>query len=318
MPYLSHSLRHTLAAAPAKVILYTMAAAFLMPAAARAQLTGAIEGTITDPSGGAVNAAELRVVEIDTNAERRLATDARGWYRAAQLVPGRYRLHVCVAGFEPAETGALDLTAGVTVQADIELKLGAMRQSLQVSAETSRVDSAVSDWGSAIDKRQLDSLPLKGRDIFDLAVLQPGVTAPATATQATDVGLGLKVVINGNRPSENAFRLDGIYINDATGSAPASAAGNLLGIDTLAELRIIASPFSAEYGRTDGGVVTAVSKSGTNNLHGSAWEYLRNSALNAKNYFDPAGEDPGAAAEPVRRGAGRTGGEEQTVLPGRL
>ncbi len=276
----------------AGAISFAVATLLLGPAVARAQLTGAIEGAVTDPAGGAVNAAEMRVVEVNTNAERRLATDARGRYRAAQLVPGQYRLHVRAPGFEPAETDVLELTAGVTVQADIELKVGSMRQSLEVTAETSKVDSEAVDWGSAIDTRQLESLPLKGRDIFDLAAQQPGVAVPATATQASDVGLGLKVIINGNRPSENAFRLDGIYINDATGSAPSSAAGNLLGIDTLAELRIIASPFSAEYGRTDGGVITAVSKSGANDFHGAAWEYLRNSAMNAKNFFDPPGKIP--------------------------
>jgi len=118
------------------------------------------------------------------------------------------------------------------------------------------------------------------------------VTVPATATQALASGLGMHISMNGNRPSENAFRLDGIYINEATGSAPASAAGNLLGLDTIAELRTVVSPFSAEYGRTDGGVVVAVSKSGSNEIHGSAWEYLRNSAFNAKNYFDAPGNIP--------------------------
>jgi hypothetical protein len=286
------SLWSVLPAAPEKSSRRLMLAAVLLPVAAYAQLTGAIEGTVLDPSGRAVAAARMRVVETTTNAERRLATDPQGWYTAAQLVPGHYRLEVTARGFEPAQTEILDLTAGLTLRADIALKIGTARESVRVEAETGKVDTAAGAWGSAIDQRQLDSLPLNGRDVLDLAAQQPGVTAPATATQELDTGLGVHVVINGNRPSENAFRLDGIYINDATGSAPTSAAGNLLGLDTIAELRIVTSPFSAEYGRTDGGVVTAVSKSGTNELHGSAWEYLRNSAMDAKNYFDPAGKIP--------------------------
>jgi len=268
------------------------AAVLLLPAALHAQLSGAIEGLVTDPSGRAVTSARLRVVETSTNAERQVFTDQQGRFTAAQLPPGTYRLEVNAEGFEPAQTGLLELAAGRTLRADIALKIGTARESVMVTAETGKVDTAAGAWGSNIENRQLSSLPLIGRDLFDLASQEPGVTAPASATQALDVGLGLHISINGNRPSENAFRLDGIYINDATGSAPASAAGYLLGLDTIAELRMVTSPFSAEYGRTDGGVVAAVSKSGANDFHGSAWEYLRNSTLDAKNYFDPAGEIP--------------------------
>ena len=266
--------------------------AFFFCVLAHAQLSGTLEGTITDPSGRAVAAASLRIVEMATNAERRLSSDRQGWYRAAQLAPGHYRLEVTGAGFEPEQTEILELAAGQTVRADVALRIGAARESVTVHAETTNVDSGVGAWGSNIDERQLESLPLIGRDLFDLAAQEPGVTVPSTATQALASGLGIHISINGNRPSENAFRLDGIYINEATGSTPASAAGNLLGLDTIDELRMVVSPFSAEYGRTDGGVVVAVSKSGTNEFHGSAWEYLRNSALDAKNYFDPPGKIP--------------------------
>ncbi len=264
----------------------------LIPVAAYAQLTGSIQGTVTDPSGRAVPGAEMRVVEINTNAERRLTTNQEGTYRAAQLAPGQYRLKVTAAGFEPASTDVLELAAGITLPADVGLKIGIAQESVLVQVKTSNVDTTAGGWGSGIEERQLDSLPLNGRDILDLAAQQPGVTTPASATKELDTGLGVHVAINGNRPSENAFRLDGIYINDATGSAPSSAAGNLLGLDTIAELRLVTSPFSAEYGRTDGGVVTAVSKSGSNQLHGSAWEYARNSSMDARNYFDPAGNIP--------------------------
>lgn len=286
------SIRYALRVSPRKTKCCLMVAALLIPCAARGQLTGTIQGMVTDPSGRAVPAAEMRVVETNTNAERRVATNQEGWYWAVQLVPGQYRLEVTAEGFEPAETDVLELAAGRTLHADIALKLGVARESVFVVAETGKVDTAAGGWGSSLEQRQLDSLPLNGRNILDLAAQEPGVTTPATATQEIDTGLGVHVAINGNRPSENAFRLDGIYVDDATGSAPASAAGNLLGLDTIAELRLVTSPFSAEYGRTDGGVVTAVSKSGTNDFHGSAWEYLRNSALDAKNYFDPAGKIP--------------------------
>src|SRR5208283_661586 len=117
---------------------------------------------------------------------------------------------------------------------------------------------------------------------------QVGVETPASANATINTGLGLHMSVNGSRPSENAFRLDGIYIDDSSGSAPASAAGHLLGLEAIAELNLVTAPFSAEYGRTDGGVLTAVSKSGTNEFHGALYEYLRNSDLDAKNFFDPA------------------------------
>ena len=267
-------------------------AMLLAPIGAYGQLTGTIEGAVTDPSGRVVPDVSLRAVEVSTNAERLLSTDREGRYVAAELAPGRYRLMVKSEGFDPEETEPLELTAGRTVRVDIALHLSAAKESVRVSAQLKPVDVDATAWGSSIEERQLASLPLNGRDMFDLAAQQPGVTAPASATRVIDAGLGVHISVNGNRPSENAFRLDGIYINEATGSAPASAAGNLLGLDTIAELRLVTSPFSAEYGRTDGGVLTAVSKSGTNEFHGSAWEYLRNSAMDAKNFFDPAGPIP--------------------------
>src|SRR5581483_334158 len=267
-------------------------AALFLPLLAHAQLTGAIEGTVTDPSGRTVSGAAVRALEAETNAERRFISNAQGWYRVAQLAPGHYRIEVTAAGFETAQTEPLELTAGDTLTADVALRIGAARETVAIVAEAEPVDTAAGAWGSTIDQRQLDYLPLNGRDMFDLAAQQPGVTAPASATRVIDAGLGAHISINGNRPSENAFRLDGVYMTEATGSAPASAAGNLLGLDTIQELRTVTSPFSAEYGRTDGGVLTAVSKSGTNNFHGSAWDYVRNSALDSKNYFDSPGEIP--------------------------
>src|SRR5262249_43411983 len=117
-----------------------------------------------------------------------------------------------------------------------------------------------------------------------------GVLSPSSANPTINSGLGVHISVNGSRPSENAFRLDGIYVNDASGSAPASAAGTLLGLEAIAELNLVTAPFSAEYGRSDGGILAAVSKSGTNDFHGTLYEYLRNSALDAPNFFDPAGE----------------------------
>jgi hypothetical protein len=258
------------------------------PFAARAQLSGNLEGSVTDPSNQVVAGAQIRITETTTNTERRLITDREGRYTAAELSPGTYRVEASSPGFEPEEIVGLALTAGRTLRADFTLKIGVTRESVSVLANAQQIDTSAGASGSSISEQQLASLPLNGRDIFSLASQQMDVVAPASASQLIDSGLGVHFSINGSRPSENAFRLDGIYIDDTTGSAPASAAGYMIGIEAIAELQVISSPFSAEYGRSDGGTITAVTKSGTNGFHGGAYEYLRNSAFDAKNYFDLA------------------------------
>jgi hypothetical protein len=268
----------------------SIAAWLALPVAAMAQLTGSIEGMVTDPSGRVVSGVQIVVMETSTNESRRLATDREGRYVAADLAPGVYRVEAAFTGFQKKAEGGLVLTAGRTLRCDVTLQIGSTTELVHVSAEAAPVDAAAGAWGESVERRQLDMLPLNGRDMFDLASQESGASAPASAVKTLVAGVGVHVSVNGSRPNENAFRLDGVYINDATGAAPASAAGSLLGLEAIAELHLVTGPFSAEYGRSDGGVVTAVSKSGANDFHGSLYEYLRNSDLDAKNYFDTAGE----------------------------
>ncbi len=261
---------------------------FLIAPLAWSLPSGSIGGTVTDPSGQVVAAAGVRVVEVSTNAERRVSSDRAGRYMVADLPPGTYALEIAHDGFQLSRIDGLQLTAGRTLVADIELKIGTSRETVVVTATAQPVDTQPGAWSAAVSQEQLAALPLNGRDVFDLASQQIGVQTPATASSTIVSGLGVHISVNGSRPSENAFRLDGIYINDSGGSAPASAAGHLLGLEAIAELNLVTAPFSAEYGRTDGGVLTAVSKSGTNEFHGALYEYLRNSDFDAKNYFDPA------------------------------
>jgi hypothetical protein len=255
------------------------------------QITASIQGTVLDPSGAPVPAASLRVVETQTTAERSLESDGQGRYMVPGLPPGVYRIEVLAGGFRPERHEGLELTAGYSARLDFRLEIGESREAIEVRAESPLVSASPADWGGTLRRGELQSLPLNGRDAFDLMLQQPGVTAPANASRVSlAYGVGQRVAVNGARPKQNGFRLDGVQINDATGNVPASAAGRSLGIEGIAEIAVITSPFSAEYGRTAGGVVAAVTKSGTNQLHGSAYEYLRNSALDAKNFFDAPGE----------------------------
>jgi len=250
------------------------------------QTTGVIEGLVRDPAGLAVRDSAIRVVEGGTGAARSAATDERGRFVVGGLPPGAYRVSVTAAGFRPVEQSTVALSGGRTMRLEFSLEIGGVQETVSVAAEGAMVSTSASDWGGTVNRRQLDSLPLNGRDVFDLAAQQPGVTVAHHAEGALFNGMGIQISINGNRPNQNSFRMDGVYLNDASASAPASAAGRLLGVEGIEELRLIANPFSAEYGKAAGGVLTAVSRAGTNALHGSAYHFLRNSAMDAKNYFD--------------------------------
>jgi hypothetical protein len=280
-----------------RVALLALATAFGVCCVVRGQTTGAIEGFSFDPSGGTIASAEVRITHAGTGLERRLHTDAAGRYFAPGLSPGRYDLLASHPGFAAGIRRGVELAAGRVVRIDFRLQLGEVTQTLEVTGETPLVNPSPADWGGSVGRRDLDELPLSGRDLFGLAAQQPWVILASSASSSLTTGAGIQVSILGARPNQNAFRLDGVYINDATGVAPASAAGRLLGTEGISELRLVTSPFSAEYGRAAGAVITAVTRSGTNQYHGTLYEFGRNSALNAKNFFDPHGEK----TPPLRR-----------------
>lgn len=252
-----------------------------------AQTAGAVEGIIADPSGQPVPAAEVRIRDVSTRAERKLAADSLGRYLALRLPPSVYEIEVRHPGLKTEVRQDVEIRAGRVVRVDFRMAMGPTSERIVVSSDPPLVNASAADWGGSISRRGLEELPLNGRDLFDLAVQQPGATMPATATRSITTGSGSALSVNGARPNQNGFRIDGIYINDAAGGAPASAAGRLLGLESISELRLVTSPFSAEYGRAAGAVMTAVSRSGGNQHHGSAYEFARNSSLDAKNFFDP-------------------------------
>ena len=256
-----------------------------------AQTTAVLEGFVFDPSGSAVPAAEVRIVEQDTNAIRDGASNDVGRFEARGLPPGRYRIAVSRPGFRTAVRADVVLGSGRNLRVDFHLELGEAREEIVVSGQAALVSVSVADWGNSVTTERLESLPLNGRDLYDLAAQQPGATGPTSSDANMLSGMGSHLSVNGARPNQNAFRIDGIYVNDATNSSPSSASGALLGLESVQELRLVTSPFSAEYGVAVGGIFTAVSRSATNRMHGSAYEYARNSALDAKNFFDSPNDD---------------------------
>ncbi len=274
------------------IVLACLAVAPLM-----AQTSGSVEGIVRDPSGAVVPGARVMVVEEATAAPRLAVTDSAGRFQVPRLAPGTYEITVGRAGFRDQSQSGVHVESGASARADFSLVLEGYRDQVAVSAEAILIDATPSGAASFVRQQQLEDLPVAGRDVFELAAQQPGVLFVRNADQSVTRGQGPKFSVHGVRPSQNGFLLDGIPISDSAGSVAASAAQVTLGVESMREVVIVTSPFSAEYGRSAGAVFTAVTKSGGNQWHGAAYEYFRNDALDARNFF----ADPAEASQPFRR-----------------
>ncbi|HSY32675.1 MAG TPA: TonB-dependent receptor [Verrucomicrobiae bacterium] len=264
--------------------------------AAHAQVAGGtLSGTVTDPNGGGVPNASVVITNVATGVNREVTTNSNGFYTAVNLLPGTYQLKVTATGFNPEETTGINMTVGAQQTLDVTLHVGTVTNRVEVTAETPAVQLTSSDISAVVNATTVRELPLNGRSWTDLAALQPGVstieTQPTFSTGADrgNRGFGQQLTISGARPQQNNYRLDGVSLNDYANGAPGSVLGGNLGVDAIQEFSVLTSNYSAEYGKTSGGVVNAITRSGTNDFHGSVYEFLRNSALDAKNYFESAG-----------------------------
>ena len=208
------------------------------------------------------------------------------------------------SGFKTEAQRGITLTVAASVSLDQTLRVGSITETVLVQSEVPAVQTSSSDISTVVNATTVRELPLNGRSWTDLAQLQAGVSAIHTqpdfsaGTDRGNRGFGQQLTISGARPQQNNYRLDGVSLNDYANGAPGSVLGGSLGVDAIQEFSVITSNYSAEYGKTSGGVVNAITRSGTNKIHGSAYEFLRNSRLDAKNYFD-AGSYPALQAEPV-------------------
>jgi len=262
----------------------------------RAQVAGGtLSGTITDPSGAVVPNAEVVITNSATGISRNVTTNADGFYSAANLLPGSYEVSVSATGFNTEVKKGIVINVGAQPVFNLILQIGAVANRVEVTTEAPTVQLTSSDISATVNATTVRELPLNGRSWTDLAALQPGVdtihTQPDFSSGADrgNRGFGQQLTISGARPQQNNYRLDGISLNDYANGAPGSVLGGSLGVDAIQEFSVLTSNYSAEYGKTSGGVVNAITRSGTNGFHGSAYEFLRNSALDAKNFFE---QDP--------------------------
>jgi hypothetical protein len=293
------------------VYLYSCLAAIVLmcgicfSASACAQVAGgSLSGTISDPSGRLVPQAQISIENVATGITTTVTTNSDGYYTAANLLPGEYQITVSAKGFATEVRKGVSLTVGAQQVIDLTLQVGsAAKTVVEVTTEAPAVQLASSDISAVVNATTVRELPLNGRSWTDLAALQPGVdtiqTQPTFAVGADrgNRGFGQQLTISGARPQQNNYRLDGVSLNDYANGAPGSVLGGNLGVDAIQEFSVLTSNYSAEYGKTSGGVVNAITRSGTNTFHGSVYEFLRNSALDARNFF----EDPTAPKAPFKR-----------------
>lgn len=281
---------------------------------ARAQVTAVISGTVLDPSGRGVAGAAVEAREQQTGFLRSTATDTHGRYDLVALPAGQYRLTVQKKGFQTAVHTAIQLTAAEQTVMNFTLQLGEFRQQFTVSGRSPLVNLSPSSNAGMVGTREVKNLPLNGRSYDELLTLNPGIV-DYTPEKGGGAGISNSAVGNmfavlGRRPQENLFLLNGI---EYTGAAeinmqPAATSGQLLGVDAVREFNVVTGTYGAEYGKRPGAQVIIVTDSGTNQWHGTAFEFLRNSALDARNFFDHGSKPSfqrnqfgGASGGPIRK-----------------
>ncbi|MGH9723172.1 MAG: carboxypeptidase regulatory-like domain-containing protein, partial [Bryobacteraceae bacterium] len=254
-----------------------------------------LSGTVTDSTGAVVPQSLVTIVNEDTNQSVAATTNTNGRYAISSVRPGAYRVTAESKGFRKSVTTGVTLQVNQQARLDITLNVGEVSEQVTVTGETALLESESSGRGSVIDQRKMVELPLNGRDYNQLATLSPGVLTATPRLQ----GIGFKGAfnVNGNRAFQNAFLLDGV---DNTSYSNSFRGNNMQvvqpSVDALQEFKIQTNAYAAEFGRSSGALINAVIKSGTNSVHGSAYEFHRNKVLDANNFF----ANKSSAAKPFR------------------
>jgi len=266
-----------------------IAAQYTFPTLTFAQTVKAtVLGTVVDEAGASVANAKIIAKNLDTGISREAMSDEAGRYRIPELAVGRYEVTVEAKGFRQQARQGIELTVGREAVVDFKLGIGNVQEKVVIEGDATLVDTTSSTVGFLVNRKQIEELPLNGRDVLQLATLHNGVvsTTAITGSQEENGPGATRLSVNGARIDFNGFFLDGTETSDAFGNSPGGLGGGFLGVDALREFAVLTSNYSAEYGKGGGAIINAVTKSGTNDIHGSAFEFLRNSALDARNFFN--------------------------------
>jgi len=262
------------------------------------QVSAIVSGVITDPSGAAVPAAAVAAKNADTGAVRNTVTDVEGHYQFFSLPVGEYRISGTKSGFTEEVRTGIQLVVGQSASVNLSLRVGESSQQVTVNGDAPLVGVTTADISGLVGQQQIKDLPLNGRSYDELLTLNPGVVN-FTWEKTGGIGVsnstvGNNFAVEGNRPQQNLFLLNGVEFTGAAENnmQPGGTSQQLLGVDAVREFNLLTDSYSAEYGKRPGAQVLIITQSGTNQLHGTLYEFLRNNALDAPNYFDP-GSAPG-------------------------
>ncbi len=261
--------------------------------------TGTLSGTVTDTSGGVLPGVTITLTEVQTGQVRTTLTGDEGRYRASSLSVGTYQVAAELVGFQTLVQDGIFITVGSQRVLDAVLSPGNISERVTVTADAALVETTTTSVGGLVDEQQIRDLPLNGRDYVQLATLQAGVFKSRLGREYNvHRGSGTQLSINGARTDQNLFIQDGTNTNDFFNMTPGGVTGDSLGIEAIKEFKVLTHNFSAEYGQAGGAVITTVSKSGTNEFHGNVFEFHRNSALDARNFFDRDSSNPLERSKP--------------------
>src|SRR5262245_4802606 len=257
-----------------------------------------VSGTVHDESGAVLPGVSVAIQNQDTGISRNVTTNETGRYSAPALGLGNYQVTAQLQGFKSQARSGITLTVGREAVVDFTLGVGEVSQTVEVTEEAPLIELTNANLGGLVDDRTIREMPLNSRSWDTLAYTVPGVVKYGTAGGGFNSGSGEnKFSVSGARSYSNSFLLDGTDVNDSSNSTPGGAAGTNLGVDAIKEFKIVATTFSAEYGRATGAVVSAVTRSGTNQLHGTLFEFHHNSVFDSRTIFDLEDGDGDGKAE---------------------
>ena len=250
-------------------------------------VAGQISGLVTDPSGAAIADASVVVTDLDRNVTLRSTSNESGFYLVSPLPPGRYKLRAEKAGFRAYMVELVPIATQQKAEVSIALQVGAVSESVTVTGGAQLVDTTTATLSGVVENKRIIDLPLNGRNVYSLAWATAGVFPQRPAAGSANEGfhsIGI-FTVNGGRDSSNAILMDGVPVTMNSNTANMNANSAVPSVEGVEEFRIQTNSYSAEYGRSGGGVLTIATKSGTNTLHGSLFEFVRNSKLDANNWF---------------------------------
>ena len=295
----------------AMVVLAFVLCGFPRPALAQV-VTADVVGTVADSTGGLLPKVRITVVNVETEFKRTTETDSGGNFAVTLLPVGRYRVTAESTGFKVARMREITLAQGDRQKLDIHMELGQLQQTVDIEAQAPALQSETSSLGTLFDQHSVENLPLNGRNFMQLAQLSAGANAGAANALASgnrpdDRRSSSNVTVNGQMSYSNNFLIDGLDDNERY-------IGTIIikpSVDAVSEFKVVTNGYAAELGRTAGGVIVMLTKSGTDSFHGTAYEFFRNQAVDANNFFAAAGSKPdykqnqfgGSIGGPIKKGA---------------